>query len=156
MGRLLVRGRDSEQEPAVEAEEPVQTDAAPDIFADPREAPVAADPPRHVHAVPTNDDLKASRAVDLFNAGEHTRTVAGVARSLGSPGVTVRPSRDEPSVVSIVVGWELSWYRFEADLSDEAGGVRVVGKGYELSELSEDERAWNAAANDRGVLAFAG
>ena len=45
------------------------------------------------------------------------------------------PSR--PSVVAITVMWELSWYRFEIDLSDEAGGVRREGQGDELSELSE-------------------
>ena len=32
--------------------------------------------------------------------------------------------------------WELSWYRFEIDLSDEAGGVRRDAQGDELSELT--------------------
>jgi hypothetical protein len=31
--------------------------------------------------------------------------------------------------------WELSWYRFEVDLGDEAAGVRLVTQGTELSEL---------------------
>jgi hypothetical protein len=110
---------------------------------------------RHVHAVPTNDDLKVARAVELFNGSEHPRTVAGVARSLGAPLVAVRPSRDEPSVVSLIVGWELSWYRFEVDLSDEAGGVRVAEQGAELSELAPEDREWNADADDRGELSVA-
>jgi hypothetical protein len=110
---------------------------------------------RHVHAVPTNADLKVARAIELFNASEHTRTVAGVARSLGPPLVAVRPSREEPSVVSLVVGWELSWYRFEVDLSDEAGGVRVVEQGQELPELSDEDREWNAAADEHGILSAA-
>src|SRR5687767_2720914 len=42
--------------------------------------------PRHVHAVPTSEELKASRALEVFNGSEHPRTVAGVARSLGVPG----------------------------------------------------------------------
>ena len=58
---------------------------------------------------------------------------AGVARSLGAPGVCVRPRVDRPAVVSITVMWELSWYRFEVDLSDEAGGVRRDAQGDELS-----------------------
>ena len=33
--------------------------------------------PRHVHAVPTNADLKVARAIELFNASEHRRTIAG-------------------------------------------------------------------------------
>ena len=36
--------------------------------------------PRSVHAVPTNADMKMARALDLFNASAHPRTVAGVAR----------------------------------------------------------------------------
>ena len=69
------------------------------------------------------------RALDVFNASEHPRTVGGVARSLGAPGVCVRPLGDRPSVVTITVMWELSWYRYEVDLSDEAGGVRRDGPG---------------------------
>ena len=48
--------------------------------------------------------------------------------------------------------WELSWYRYEVDLSDEAGGVRRDAQGDELSELSAEEQVANAAADDRGGL----
>ncbi len=107
---------------------------------------------RSVHAIPTNADLKMVRALDLFNASAHPRTVAGVARSLGPPIVAVRPSPTEGSVVTIVVGWELSWYRFEVDLGDEAAGVRVVAQGTELSELEPVDQIANAAADDQGGL----
>jgi hypothetical protein len=108
--------------------------------------------PRHVRAVPTNADLKMERALEVFNDSDHTRTVGGVARSLGAPEVSVRPLAERPSVVAITVMWELSWYRYEVDLSDEAGGVRRDAQGDELSELSDDERVVNAAADDRGGL----
>jgi hypothetical protein len=108
--------------------------------------------PRHVRAVPTNADLKMERALEVFNGSDHTRTVGGVARSLGAPAVSVRPLAERPSVVAITVMWELSWYRYEVDLSDEAGGVRRDAQGDELSELSEEERVANAAADDRGGL----
>jgi len=116
--------------------------------------PVAEAPrrPRHVRAVPTNADLKMERALEVFNASDHTRTVGGVARSLGAPEVCVRPLPERPSVVAITVMWELSWYRYEIDLSDEAGGVRRDAQGDELSELSDEEREANAAADDRGGL----
>jgi hypothetical protein len=120
--------------------------------APPRPVPEAPRRPRHVRAVPTNADLKMQRALELFNASDHTRTVGGVARSLGAPAVSVRPRTDRPSVVTITVMWELSWYRFEIDLSDEAGGVRRDAQGDELSELSEDEQVINAAADERGAL----
>ncbi|HVL31723.1 MAG TPA: hypothetical protein VM299_05765 [Solirubrobacteraceae bacterium] len=112
--------------------------------------------PRHVRAVPTNADLKMARALDVFNKSEHPRRTAGVARSLGVPSVTVVPSETEGAIVSIVVAWELCWYRYEVDLADEAAGVRVVGQGAELSELSPAEQAPNATADDRGRLELPG
>ena len=117
-----------------------------------RPAPEVPRRPRHVRAVPTNADLKMQRALEIFNASDHTRTVGGVARSLGAPAVCVRPRTDRPSVVTITVMWELSWYRFEIDLSDEAGGVRRDAQGDELSELSDEEQVVNAAADERGAL----
>ena len=121
------------------------------------EVVVPEPPPRresrsHIRAVPTNADLKMQRAIDVFNASDHTRTVGGVARSLGAPAVCVRPRTDRPAVVSITVMWELSWYRFEVDLSDEAGGVRRDAQGDELSELIPEEQVVNAAADERGAL----
>ena len=107
---------------------------------------------RSVHAVPTNADMKMARALDLFNASSHRRTVAGVGRSLGAALVSVRPSATEGSVVTIVVGWELSWYRFEVDLGNEAAGVRIAAQGNELGELDPVDQAPNAALGDEGDL----
>jgi len=131
-----------------------------EYFDSPPARPVDAAPepprqPRSVRAVPTNAELKMERALDVFNASEHVRTVAGVARSLGPPAVAVRPLADRPSVVAISVMWELSWYRFEVDLSDEGSGVRREGQGTELSELDPGEQAVNAAADERGGLHLA-
>jgi hypothetical protein len=119
--------------------------------------PVLLDEPeiRSVHAVPTNADLKIARAVELFNTSEHARTVSGVSRSLGAPVVAVRPSPTEGSVVMIVVAWELSWYRYEVDLGNEAAGVRVTEQGSELSELDPDDQTANAAADEAGRLHLA-
>ena len=145
-----------ELDPALAAEledHPVVTERAP--RREPEPMPDFSREVRHVHAVPTNAELKMERAVDVFNASQHARTVAGVSRSLGAPEIAVRTSEVEPSVVSIFVMWELSWYRFEVDLSDEAGGARRVAQGAELSELEPDERIVNAVADDRGRLALA-
>ena len=120
--------------------------------------PTAPEPPRrprHVRAVPTNAELKMERALDVFNASDHVRTVGGVARSLGPPAVSVRPLADRPSVVAITVMWELSWYRFEVDLSDEGSGVRREGQGAELEDLAPEEQVVNAAADERGGLHLA-
>jgi hypothetical protein len=111
--------------------------------------------PRHVRAVPTSVENRISSAVTLFNDSEHPRTVSGIARSLGLPDVSVHPSDPVASVVNVVVSWELCWYRYEVDLSDEVPSVRSAGQGYELDELSVLERQNNATADDRGRLLLA-
>lgn len=112
--------------------------------------------PRHVHAVPSSDELKAVRAMELFNQSEHPRTVAGVARSLGPPWVAVRPDAGHSSLVSIAVSWELCWYRYEVDLANEGPRcVRLVQQGHELTELDAQDQQPNAAADERGGLVSA-
>ncbi len=105
--------------------------------------------------MPSYDVHKIAAAVELFNASQHRRTVAGVARSLGSPAVNVAPVDNRPTLVCVVVSWELCWYRYEVDLSDEGTSVRVAGQGYELEELEPSERLPNAVADDLGQLTLA-
>ncbi len=62
---------------------------------------------------------KIASAIEVFNSSEHRRTVAGVARSLGAPTVSILPNEEHLSRVDIVASWELCWYRYEVDLSDE-------------------------------------
>ena len=92
--------------------------------------------------------------MDAFNGSEHPRTVAGVARSLGLPGVAVAPDAVHPGIVLIVVSWELCWYRYEVDLAAERPSVRVAGQGYELDELTPQEQQANAIADENGVLSL--
>jgi hypothetical protein len=110
--------------------------------------------PRHVHAIPSGFEQRISAAIEVFNASEHRRTVAGVARSLGQPGVAVRPLDDRPGLVQIAVAWELCWYRYEVDLSDELPSVRLEGQGYELDELEQVERRLNASSDENGALSL--
>ena len=105
--------------------------------------------PRHVRAVPTTAEVKVDRALELFNDSEHQRTVAGLVRSLGIPWVTARPDRDAPSTVTVVVAWELSWYRYRIDLGDAAEPVSLQEKGDELDAIDEALRDWNAALDDQ-------
>jgi hypothetical protein len=109
--------------------------------------------PRHVRAVPTNAQVKIERALEAFNASEHPRTIAGIARSLGQPWVSAAPDPDAPSEVAVIVAWELSWYRYRIDLGDSGEPVELVQKGEELDELDEQMRDWNATADAEGRLA---
>jgi hypothetical protein len=118
-------------------------------------APIAAvREPRHVRAVPTSVEHKVSSAIEVFNRSEHARTIAGVARSLGSPSVAVLPSTSSASVVNVVASWELCWYRYEVDLADEVPAVRVEAQGSELEELSDEQREPNAIADADGLLSL--
>jgi hypothetical protein len=134
------------EELPVLAEEPVIPDAS-------AAAPVAV---IASNSLPTGGDMKAQRALEVFNAGEHPRRVAGVTRSLGAPSVTVRPLAESGSAVTIVIAWELSWYRYEVDLGDETAGVSVVAQGTELGELAAEDRLANASAAADGALSLVG
>jgi hypothetical protein len=152
-GRSLIdRLRASRRDRALRDVHDEHDDIEPEPAPASRAAPEPPRHARHIRAVPTNAELKMQRALEVFNASDHTRTVGGVARSLGAPGVCVRPRTDRPAIVTITVMWELSWYRFEVDLSDEAGGVRRDAQGDELSELPPEEQIVNAAADERGAL----
>jgi hypothetical protein len=160
-------GRSAADEPLEAPVLPYSDDHNPTYVAEVAPAPAPAPAPkaepvaersradRQVHAVPTNADMKRSRAVELFNGSQHPRTVAGIARSLGQPFVVVRPSATEGSIVSVVVGWELCWYRYEVDLADEAAGVRVAEQGDEIAQLDEADQLPNAAADERGEIHLA-
>jgi hypothetical protein len=107
---------------------------------------------RHVRAVPTTAEVKVERALELFNSSEHPRTISGIARTLGTPWVHASPDGGQPSEVTIVVAWELSWYRYRVDLGDEHEPIILLEKGDELSELEEPLREWNASADENGRL----
>ncbi|MGA2756853.1 MAG: hypothetical protein ABSF58_05840 [Solirubrobacteraceae bacterium] len=107
---------------------------------------------RHVRAVPADQHGQLARAVTLFNASEHSKTLFGVIRSLGAPYVHVGPVHNEV-LVEILVAWELCWYRFEADLEGDI--VHRRAQGYELTELDADLAEANAAADPDGRLALA-
>jgi hypothetical protein len=121
--------------------------------APPRPRPSPKDP-RHVRAIPTTAQAKVDRALELFNGSSHQRTVAGLARTLGTPYVSAQPDAAQGSQVTVVVAWELSWYRYRVDLGDEADPVMMLDKGEEIEQIEEDLRDWNARLDADGrVLA---
>jgi hypothetical protein len=160
LGRLRRRRPNGAAEPALEeAGEPVEEQAAPPRersdrpprLAEPRSRPKD---PRHVRAVPTTAQAKVERALDLFNGSSHQRTIAGLARTLGTPFVSAQPDTAQGSQVSVVVAWDLSWYRYRVDLGDEADPVMMLDKGEEMEQIDEGLRDWNARLDAEGrVLA---
>jgi hypothetical protein len=102
--------------------------------------------------VPTNSQAKVERALEVFNASEDRRTVAGLVRTLGEPWVTAVPVLESPSEVTVVVAWELSWYHYRVDLADAGEPVHLFDKGAEVDEIDEGLREWNASAGPDGTL----
>jgi hypothetical protein len=105
-------------------------------------------------ALPDETVAYMQEAIAVFNASEFPRRVAGVARSLGAPSVSVRSAEHLSSVVSIVVAWELCWYRYEVDLSEPVAQAQMIAQGSELAELAREDRLANAAAAESGKLAL--
>jgi hypothetical protein len=115
------------------------------------EQPSLAGLPPRSHAGAVSD-----RGIAVFNASEFPRRIAGIARSLGPPAANV--SRVEDTVgetVSIVVAWELCWYRYEVDLDEESPAARLAAQGTELEELARSERQANSHVDELGVLSGA-
>ena len=139
--------RERRAEPAFDEQPAVaeQPDAPPRRVTAPQD-------PRHVRAVPTTAEVKVERALDLFNGSEHQRTVVGLARSLGFPWVTAVPDSAAPSSVTVVIAWELSWYRYRVDLGDTTDPVALQEKGDELGNIDDALRHWNAGLDADGRL----
>jgi hypothetical protein len=111
------------------------------------EPPADEPPAAHDHA-----DVSVQQALEVFNAGEHPRRLAGVARSLGAP--SVRATRTAEAKVAIVVAWELCWYRYEIDVASESQHAQLTAEGMELEELPGEDRIANAVADERGALSL--
>lgn len=100
-------------------------------------------------------ERQALRALDGFNDTDQTRKVAGLTRSLGDPQVSVVPlgARGDGNV-RVTVAWELAWYQWEVKVTDEGLAVRELASGDEIEQLAEVDRAWNARADDAGLLRY--
>lgn len=95
------------------------------------------------------------RAAARFNTSEAGRTVTGLVRTLGDPLVSVGASAGTPNEIRITVAWELSWYQWGVDLSDELRPVFQLDKGVEISQLDSSARQWNASMLDGGRIVMA-
>jgi len=91
-------------------------------------------------------------AAELFNASDHRRAVAGIARSLGSPQVSIVSSRSHLSgELVITIAWELSWYQYRVT-PDSAQPVRLAERGQDPAELEGRYAAWNGRLEEDGRI----
>jgi hypothetical protein len=90
-------------------------------------------------------------ALEAFNRGPFPRRIASLSRSLGTPEVSVVLDNDL-GLVTIVVAWELCWYRYRVDLDEQPPEATMVAEGRTLEELGREERLGNAFADELGSL----
>lgn len=97
---------------------------------------------------------RLERAVVRFNESDAAHTVAGLARSLGRPSVSVGAAAGSPSEVRITVAWELCWYQWAVDVSEERRPVAEIAKGEDVEQLDRSARHWNASVGAGARLVF--
>jgi hypothetical protein len=88
-------------------------------------------------------ELAMVEAADAFNASQYRRTVAGIAKSLGDPQVSVVTLSGVNTEVVLTVAWEISWYQYRVTL-DSDNPVRLEGRGHDPAELEALFTEWNA------------
>ena len=96
-------------------------------------------------------ELAIVEAADAFNSSQYRRTVAGIAKSLGSPRASIVPLSGVHTDVVITIAWDISWYQYRVTL-DTPQPVRLEERGHELEELDAAFAAWNAHLDDAGRL----
>ena len=100
----------------------------------------------------TSEEHALVEAAEVFNASQYRRTVAGIAKSLGEPTVSmVVLSGVTPDVV-VTFGWDISWYQYRV-AADAPQAVRLAERGMELDDLDATFKHWNAQlASDGRIL----
>jgi hypothetical protein len=90
-------------------------------------------------------------AAEIFNESAFRRTVAGIAKSLGEPKVSVVPLSGVNDEVVLTVVWDISWYQYR--ITPESGQpVRLAERGHEPRELESKFASWNARLTPDGRI----
>jgi hypothetical protein len=96
-------------------------------------------------------ELAVVEAADLFNHTDFRRTVAGIAKSLGEPRISIRSLSGVSGEVVVTVAWDISWYQYRVT-PESAQPVRLHERGHELTELDAVDKNWNAHLDEHGRL----
>ena len=97
-------------------------------------------------------ELAMVEAADLFNESAFRRTIAGIAKSLGSPKASIVPLSGTNNEVVLSVAWDISWYQYRIT-PDSAQPVRLAERGHDPRELESMFTSWNAKLTPDGRIA---
>ena len=99
----------------------------------------------------SDDELALVEAADLFNQSDFRRTVAGVAKSLGEPKVSIIPLPGVNAETVLTFAWDITWYQYRVT-PDAAQPVRIADRGHDVDEVDTTYARWNARFDDTGRL----
>lgn len=90
-------------------------------------------------------------AAEMFNKSPYSRTIAGVAKSLGESRVSMIPLSGTIPEIVITIAWEISWYQYRV-VFESAQPVRLEERGQDLDEIAERFTHWNASFDPETLL----
>jgi hypothetical protein len=111
-------------------------------------APIASEP---ILRRLSDAELLIVEAADSFNASQYRRTVGGIAKSLGSPRVSIVPLSGVNQEIVITVAWDISWYQYRVS-PDSTQPVRLADRGHDPDDLDSTFAEWNAHMVDDGRI----
>jgi hypothetical protein len=114
----------------------------------PAEEPILAEP---ILRRLSESELAIVEAADHFNSSQFRRTVGGIAKSLGSPQISIVPLSGVNQDIVITVAWDISWYQYRVT-PDTSQPVRLAERGHEPEELDSTFTEWNAEMVDDGRI----
>ena len=99
----------------------------------------------------SDDELALVEAADLFNQSTFRRTVAGVARSLGQPKVSIVPLPGVNAETVLTFAWDITWYQYRVT-PEAAQPVRIADRGHDMTEVEDTFAHWNARFDESDRL----
>jgi hypothetical protein len=99
----------------------------------------------------SNEELAFVEAADLFNQSSFRHTVAGVARSLGQPKVSIVPLPGVNAETVLTFAWDITWYQYRVT-PDAAQPVRIADRGHDIAEVEDTYAQWNARFDESDRL----
>ena len=98
-----------------------------------------------------DDEIALVEAAELFNATQFRRTIAGVAKALGEPQVSIVPLSGVNAEMVLTFAWDISWYQYRVS-PESAQPVRIAERGQDIAELDPGYQGWNAAVTEDGRI----
>jgi hypothetical protein len=99
----------------------------------------------------SDEEIALVEAAELFNQSQYRRTIAGVARSLGAPKVSIVPLSGVNAETVITIAWDITWYQYRVS-PELTQPVRIAERGQDIDEVELPFTEWNSVLEEDGRL----